>query len=132
MKAKKAAALRARCQALFDAWIAATGLGYWDITINYIDDTSEFTKPNGNQVAMRTYVMWQYLDIRIDVCLPHIKHMDDDQLEYVIVHELCHALVNELRENDADGKHEERVVTHLAKALRWTRDLQSNNNKEQK
>ena len=35
-------------------------------------------------------------------------------INYMVVHELLHVLVNEMREEGID--HEERVVTHLAKA----------------
>ena len=47
--------------------------------------------------------------------------MSNEELERTVVHELVHALVNELREGGID--HEERVVTTLTKAVLWVRDL---------
>jgi len=44
--------------------------------------------------------------------------MENDQIEMTIVHELCHALVNEMRKDGID--HEERTVTALTKAFLWT------------
>jgi predicted metallopeptidase len=41
-----------------------------------------------------------------------------DQRRALIDHELCHILVNEMREGDIS--HEERVVTGLTKAFLWT------------
>jgi len=46
-----------------------------------------------------------------------MKTMDGDEIERAVVHELCHILVNEMREDEIH--HEERVVTGLQKAFMW-------------
>ena len=43
--------------------------------------------------------------------------MTPQQIERIAVHELCHILVNEMRESEMC--HEERVVTMLTKAFLW-------------
>lgn len=46
--------------------------------------------------------------------------MSDEEIEYVVVHELMHVFLNEMREQGQ--QHEERVATLLAKAFLWVRD----------
>ncbi|KKL89323.1 hypothetical protein LCGC14_1915860 [marine sediment metagenome] len=57
-----------------------------------------------------------------------LKELDDHDLEVVVVHEMCHVLVNEMRA-DRGGEpthgsvaHEERVVSTLAQAFLTVRD----------
>jgi predicted SprT family Zn-dependent metalloprotease len=64
---------------------------------------------------------WMYLTARIQVNLLALEYIDNDDLEDVAVHELCHILVNEMREGELH--HEERVVTWLTKAFFWVEEL---------
>ncbi len=113
-----------RCTPIFDEWLYKLGLKWWEIKITYYRKEKQFKKDNGVDVAiMRCWVKWEYFTFNVDVNLSSVRCMDDDDLEYAIVHELCHAMVNEMNEDDPDGKHEERTVTMLTKAFIWVRDL---------
>ena len=57
--------------------------------------------------------------IYITIYLKAIKHLDADGIERVVIHELMHVLVNEIREGELH--HEERVATQLQKAFSWVK-----------
>lgn len=123
MKSKTADKQIARCAPIFEEWLTKLGLKWWEIKITYYRKEKQFKKDNGPVAIMRCWVKWQYFTFNVDVNLSAVRRLDSDDLECAIVHELCHALVNEMTEDDPDGKHEERTVTMLTKAFMWVRDL---------
>ena len=95
-------------------WVKWTGLGWWNVTSGYPDGI------NDGEVAGTCEVKWEYLTAHIDFGITALRHMSDDEIEYVVVHELMHVFLNEMREQGQ--QHEERVATLLAKAFLWVRD----------
>lgn len=65
---------------------------------------------------------WQYAEARININLEEVKDLSKEKLEKVLLHELCHAIVNEMRYWEEDHSHEERVVTHMTRAFITVRD----------
>lgn len=127
MKDAEYEALKERIETLFDYWQARLGLKWWRVWRSYVRDASEFRvdderKPDTSACAE---VDWRYLEATIKFNMLPCSRCEDDELEYVIVHELCHVLINETRgpELKAYQGHEERVATTLAKAFIWTRDM---------
>lgn len=115
-------ALKDRCQSVLEQWTPALGLDRWrKLVLRYTDDTESIMADNGDLGVASCAARWQYLEAEITVCLPHVARMDDAELEYHLVHELCHALVNEMS-NDDEEDHEERVVTELAMAFMSVRN----------
>ncbi len=111
-----------RVSEVFSRWAKILALESWELTIEYC--RSELPKPPGmadsTTPAMSVNASWAYLQAYITVALPIIKeHYSNEELEEAIVHELTHALVDELAECNAKDKlqHEERVVTLLARSL---------------
>jgi hypothetical protein len=106
----------------FKKWTNLTGLLWWKITVIYYGDPAEivehFTSGNDTIVAARTTADWRYMTAKIIVNVNALTDMDEEEIESLAVHELCHILVNEMRENDLH--HEERVVSCLAHAFIWT------------
>lgn len=120
---------KARVKVLWDKWTNMLGLRTWQkISIEYFrdealprrDDESERT-PSSAVADVRTH--WQYRTAHVRICLPAAMGEDDDNLEYIVVHELCHILVNELREQEDWLNHEEHVVTQLAMAFGWVEGI---------
>lgn len=107
---------------MFVKWIPRLGLAWWDLTITYYDEPAEivrvFRDGDDGVVAARVRANWMYAEASIDVNAPLLESMDADKIERIVVHELCHILVNEMREGELH--HEERVVTGLTKAILWT------------
>jgi len=121
MKKKAFKRTRRHIQSLLDTWLTQLGLKWWSIEVRYYDSEKGFRKADGRAVAMRVTSDWRYMSLCIDVNTPACARQTDDDLERIVVHELSHALVNEMREGGID--HEERVVTTLTKAFMWVRDL---------
>jgi len=117
MKEKDYKRYKKRVHKLLKQWIPLLKLDAWYIQVDWYDDKTEFAKGGNRFTAMQIDVDWHYFRARLSVCVPVIAEIDDDRLEWGVVHELCHIIANEMRENDPDLKHEERVVSHLASAF---------------
>lgn len=106
-----------------DYWIPVLGLDSWSRITSYFNIE---TRPSSGTLGDAA-VNWQYTEADITIYLAEIVDGDfpEDRLEYVVVHELCHCLVNEMRDENSDEKHlnkyliphEERVVSNLAMAF---------------
>lgn len=102
-------------------WIYRLGLRWWEVEVHYVEDPQDVIdifKTNDNEIVIgRTYVDWKYMSANVYLNIPSMLNMTHNQIERIIVHELLHVLVNEMREDGID--HEERVVTLLTKAVFW-------------
>ncbi len=113
----------------FAKWIPRLGLAWHDIEIVYYDDPQEIINrfriiDTGEMVPATVTAQWMYADAKISINLPAFEFIESFNIERVVVHELCHILVNEMREGELH--HEERVVTGLTKAFLWVEDAVKN------
>lgn len=103
-------------------WIYRLGLKWWEVELNFVIDKAEAYKMFGydqeSVVVARSFPDWRYMTCRIYFNFPAMKSKSEIEVEKIVIHELCHALVNEMREEGLE--HEERVVTTLTKAFLWT------------
>jgi predicted metallopeptidase len=72
---------------------------------------------SGSNVGMKIDADWRYMVALLSVSFDCIKRMTDEEIDKIIIHELFHCVVNEMRE-DGIG-HEERTVTMLTKIAGW-------------
>ena len=102
-------------------WTYCLGLRWWEINVYYIKKKQAkkiFKENKTSAIAARTYADWRYSTASIYFNIPFLKTLNPETIEAIVVHELCHVLVNEMQKK---GKHhEERVVTGLTKAFLWT------------
>lgn len=114
---------RARVQRLLDKWQAPLGLGWWKVTHYWYRESLNDDHPDDGQsnIAADTKVNWPYMEAAVRWCLPIIAEQTDARIEWLVLHELCHILVNEMRagEDTARLDHEERVCSTLAAAFVW-------------
>jgi len=108
-----------------EKWVTPLGLGWWKIDIVYYDDPGEivknFTSEDSDYLVLaKVFAKWQYMKATIRINLPAWVDLDEEDVEKDILHELCHILVNEMREDDI--LHEERVVSTLQRAFMWVID----------
>jgi len=96
------------------------GLWQWTINIEYLSMIDN-ELPNCATVAQCTPI-WQYLTATIEINMKEFCLLTEGEQERILIHELCHILVAEMREEDQDRKHEERVVTTLTDAFIWMRN----------
>lgn len=109
-----------RVERYIKKWHTALGMRWWTINFDYSDEDK------GDEVAAITHTRWAYRHAKITFYLPVIADIGDTELENGVIHEFCHVLVNEMRQdwtNDPDKAidHEEHVVTGLATAFKWAR-----------
>jgi hypothetical protein len=105
----------------FKIWTYRLGLRWWTVNVIYHKGKEArkfFAAGEDETVLARTFADWRYSVANIHINLPAFRDMEDNEIERVVIHELCHVLVNEMREGEIH--HEERVVTHLQKAFLWT------------
>ncbi len=107
--------LRGKVRSYFKKWILILGLRYWQCDLEY--RRIPFEEKN---VIARCYCKWQYRQLTLEISLLELRDWDNEKIEKMVIHELCHALVNEMQEADPDGKHEESVVSGLTSAFWWT------------
>lgn len=128
-------ATKARVEERAQRWIAALGLRWWRVHLVWMRDMEDAPRrPNGKaeRLAADTHASWQYMEATVRWFLPVLADMDDEELDYIVRHELAHILVNEMRwvQGTAEGghadddshDHEERVCTMLGKAFGWVKE----------
>ena len=113
---------KARVMEVFERWRYALGLNMWLLHMEW--SRTEKRSGAAGWVAGEATADWRYQEATIEWYLPVVMDMDAERLEYVVLHELGHVLLHEMRESGGEGgiDHEERVVTQVAKALQWARD----------
>lgn len=104
--------------ALVHKWIGRTWLGWWRIEVRGLN-AYEYAKLN-TEVDVHSSLAfcesdWRYMTAVIKVNLDLLKEIDDKDLEEIVVHELMHVILNEMREGGTG--HEERVATFLARSF---------------
>ena len=123
---------KSRIRALFDRWRDVLSLDEWEVTLNYRD--GEFVKNDGtgsaNAIGL-TAVAWEYRRAAIDFRCDMTVDEDDDELEYIVLHEAMHILLNGMRSMREAGDNlgrayetlfEEHTATTLARAFIRARD----------
>lgn len=109
-----------RVKNILDMWIEIMGLKWYEIRINYkMGDSPE---REGGFSPMRVLTNWEYRLASIDIWVEGIPD-DNDKLERMLVHELCHIFVNPMRGcNECfDISKEEYAVESLSRAFIWVK-----------
>ena len=123
MKDSEYELLKNKITKLIDKWLPNLGLKWWNIDFYYDRENSK-DKPRldegHSKLGANTYTQYPYKTAQIDFFLPALSNLDGKALENLVLHELIHILVNEMRYYDKDSDHEERVVSDLTSAFLWT------------
>jgi hypothetical protein len=127
--------IKGRVRALLDEWAFGNKenpiprmmlLKDWVVKVNYFREGSEETV-DGDVAGASVTSVWYYKQAVMDFMCGEIYTLAPLELELLVIHELCHILVNEMREwgegagDTKDMHHEERVVTDLAMAFLQTK-----------
>ena len=105
----------------FDKWYKLLDLSWWNINLVFCETEEEaeeklsYSKLFDDIPAASCDSAWQYGEANLWFNIPYLtkENVSKERIEYVVLHELCHILVNEMGCKDKD--HEERVVTYLAR-----------------
>lgn len=120
---------KARIRGLFDRWRNVLSLDEWEVTLEYTNGA--FIKRDGvssGKAMAVTFTDWEYRRSTIQWNTDITDCQDDDELEYALVHEAMHVLLNgqrALRERSEGGDayrayeslFEEHTATTLARAF---------------
>lgn len=123
--------LRRECERHFGWWSEYLGFGHWERNYTW-HRLARGEEQGGYSITMTCEAYAERLTYTIEVWLPtlydHVADIDaaerDRRIEKIVVHELMHAHVAELRpaedaEWPAHEFHEERVVAQLTNAVIW-------------
>jgi hypothetical protein len=103
---------------LIKKWIPRLGLELWTITCDYCDSHKFIEIEDSKTAVAFCHVRWPYLTATIRFNKDHLQDENPNNLELIVVHELMHIIVNEMRDDNQNSiDHEERVSTVLAKAF---------------
>ncbi len=127
MTDKEYRSARSKVLKIYNSWKNELGLRDWAIRLHFERDVPEESTPF--VVLGLTSASWAYKIAEVTFKLENFKDRTDYEIEEIVVHELCHILVCEMRTTvgsrelaDEMNRHEERVATQLARAFIWTRD----------
>ena len=107
---KKRATAKKKLTAFLVKWKRQLWLGQWTV-----DTVWEWDGLDDLPASATCSCDWRYMIATITFDLIKCSDLDDDRLENLVVHELFHMVVNEMREEGID--HEERVVSHLTSII---------------
>jgi hypothetical protein len=107
--------IKRRVKRLVKKWAPQLGLSEWNIACNWLPGGDD-PDSAGFRTLLQVDAKWEYQTARIDVYCSSVRGMDSEELEYYIVHELMHCVVNEISQEEL-AKHEERVVCTLARSV---------------
>lgn len=110
MKDRTVKQLHALIDKYVTKWKVELFLGMW--TVSY-DIRDWLTNEHGDetQTVARCFTHWNYFTAELEFNYMILKDKADSFIENVVLHEMLHIVVNEMREEHID--HEERVVSHL-------------------
>lgn len=116
---------QARIEAIYARWRPVLGLDEWEVRRDYHDGhfVTNDDEVSGEALAS-TSVQWEYRRAQIAWNTRFAEESDDDGLEYAVVHEAMHILLNGQRamreRGDTVGREYERLFEeHTATTLAW-------------
>jgi hypothetical protein len=92
-------------------------LDRWSIEVNYEPEVC----PRNAGVAADMNADWRYKQATMNAYLPAMAKMSNEAIEYIVVHELAHALVCGMRGKKHRMDMEEMVVTEISRAFMRTK-----------
>lgn len=92
---KKAEIKQAITEAV-NRWMPLLGLGHWEVFLEVKNKPDSKAPGLGMKTAMRCSVDWRYSLLSIEAYRDSMKGMDADDVERCAVHEMAHALADEI------------------------------------
>lgn len=110
-------------------WRQTLGLNQWRIEHTYHDGPFDVDGSTKSGAVGACTAHWEYQTAHLEFDVSELANYDDERVEEVVIHELMHAMVNEMRlqnlptgwtRDAGDAAHEEHVVTMLTNAILYT------------
>lgn len=114
-----------KVKTILDKWSRNMGLGWYRVTISWKSGDAPSSRTNEEDKAVANIsTQWMYRSAHLTIYLEEFPDQEEE-IERIIVHELCHIYVNPLRSQTSDHYDfdlEEYCVESLASAFLWVRD----------
>ena len=110
-----------RLQEQFDRWAYMIEHYGWKLTVTYCDSVEDMPDDFTYEATAGTHHHFKYLEATIYVNLHRCEGLDDECIEYLVIHELVHLLVSPLQES-SDVTPLEYTVTSLARIIKGLRN----------
>lgn len=94
-------------------WLPRMGLETWRGTVDYTGSISS----RGEDILALVIPQWEYQQYHMTFFLPKWVDKTPEEMEFGVVHELSHCLMNSLSRNGRKPEREELAVTLVTKAL---------------
>lgn len=104
-----------RINAFYDKWAPILGMGWYKVNLLFIRDTDT----NEPETAAITSSQSQYRLASIRFFMPIIASQSDEDLEHIIVHELCHILIAPLSQFTTDEPATNYVHEYSTECFAW-------------
>lgn len=99
-------------------WVDDLELGWWHISLEWHREARNSSSSDpGDDANLDIRVAWEYCNALITAYLPRVADLTDEQLDYIVCHELMHMLTDEAMGASGKRKRKEHVATQLAQAL---------------
>ena len=108
-------AQKRRISCLADKWRDLLWLSHWRV-IDHWERVCHKADTEDVRKTAETCTQWEYMRADVTWYLPVVAMLPDEEVEELVIHELLHMVVAEMAKGKHD-QHEERVVTHLSRAL---------------
>lgn len=115
-----------RIQALIKKWYHPAGWGWWRTDFRYSDER----QPGNDDVAAETHADFKYSHANITFYMPVVSQLNDEKLEAMFVHELCHitaSIYPNFDDNPDAVARFERTVDDFARHIIWAREAGEKN-----
>ena len=103
-----------------EKWVKKTWLGWWTIKIKYYNSYENFKERGLSDDSLAVcHTNWKYMYATIRVNTDKLEEQKKEDIELIVLHELMHIFLNEMRADEEDDtrEHEERVATVLAESF---------------
>lgn len=118
MTDKEFKALSRLIDKIFKRWTSTLGFRRWTIHTNIYRDLKE----GSPDTSASCDAQWEYQNMWIKFYGPKLVGLSEKQVEEVVLHEMIHGMVNQMRLwSSSKMHHEESVVTALTQAILWAK-----------
>ena len=110
------AEIKKKLRSRFKKWSYLVEHWGWKFDVYYCDSQEDMPQP-GEYADAITFMRWEYLEGSIYFNMKKLESKDDDELEYLVIHELSHFLLSPLQTSKNNLEISATMVARTIKGL---------------